>query len=67
MKKKISLFMAVVMTAVTLAACGGGKFTCDFCGETKVGKSYSVKVLGQTVTYCKDCKKSLDSLGSLFK
>ena len=48
-----------------LAACGGGKFTCDICGQESSGKKYTEEIFGEKITYCKDCKEGLEALGEL--
>lgn len=59
--KKILFTMLLVATLVlTLTSCG--KFTCALCGEEKSGKRYTEEVLGQEVTYCKECHDSLEDL-----
>jgi len=59
--KKILFTMLLVATLVlTLTSCG--KFTCDLCGKEKSGKRYTEEVLGQEVTYCKECHDSLEDL-----
>lgn len=63
MKRKIAMLLVVVLTMLTLTACG--EFECDFCGEKKSGKSYKVELLGQEGTMCKDCKAGVDELKSL--
>lgn len=66
MKKRLS--RAVVLTGllltVVLSAVGCKKVECDFCGETKSGKT--MEVWGEEVGICKDCEKDLKELGSLF-
>ena len=64
MKKIICVLLLVVVVASLLTACG--KFECDLCGEEKTGKKYTEKVLGQEVTYCKDCYEGLKELADAF-
>jgi len=63
MKKKLCVFLAMLMAVGSLAGCG--KFTCDLCGEEKSGKKYVVKYEGEKATLCKDCKELYDSLMKL--
>lgn len=60
MKRVICVLLLVVMLATLLTACG--KFQCDLCGEEKTGKKYEEEVLGQPVTYCKDCYEDLEDI-----
>lgn len=57
-KKKLSVFLLVVVMMSTLAGCG--KFTCDACGKEKSGKKYTQEIAGEKITLCKDCKEELD-------
>lgn len=60
MRKKVTVLLLTVATVLSLTACG--KFTCDNCGEEKSGTSYKVKILGEEMTFCKDCKKEWDEV-----
>lgn len=60
MKKKIAILFMTVIMAMTLVACG--KFTCDFCGEEKSGKSYKSDVWGQEVVICEECYDGIQDL-----
>ena len=63
MKTKLIAIASLAVIAVSvLAGCGGAKFTCDNCGEEKTGKKYSKEVLGETVTYCGECKEEVESM-----
>lgn len=64
MKRVVALVLVIASMAVLLCACG--KFKCDLCGEEKSGKKYTGEVLGEEITYCKDCKEDLEDLGDLF-
>lgn len=66
MKRKITASLLIVLTVLSLAACGKA-FTCDLCGEEKTGKSYTESVLGTEITYCKDCHDELEALGNELK
>ena len=65
MKRIISFLLLLTLVLSLLAACGGS-FTCDICGEEKSGKKYEEDLLGETITYCSDCKQGLEALGDLF-
>ena len=60
MKKKISLVLAMIMVSLSLTACG--KFTCDMCGQEKSGKNYSVEVMGEKASVCKECYDEIKEL-----
>ncbi len=62
MKRLISIAVLTVIIATMFAACS--KFTCDICGEKKSGKKYTDEILGEKVTYCKDCHDGLEALGN---
>ena len=63
--KKIITLLCVLAMALSLVACGE-KFHCDFCEKDKSGTKYTTEILGEEITYCKDCKKAIEkSLGSL--
>jgi hypothetical protein len=60
MKKKISMLLIMAMLATSLTACG--KFTCDWCGEEKSGKSHTTTALGEKMEICDDCYKEMKSM-----
>ena len=64
MKKFVALLLVVVLMATMLCACGS--FKCDLCGKEKSGKKYTENLLGQEISYCSDCKDSLEDLGNMF-
>ena len=61
MNKRIGIALLALAMAVLLTACGS--FTCDICGKEKSGKRYKDEILGQEITYCKDCHENLEKLG----
>lgn len=61
MKKKIMVSLVTVAAVLSLTACGKA-FKCDICGEEKTGKSYTGTILGEEVTYCKDCRDGFKEL-----
>ena len=66
MKKAIVLVCAALLLAFTLVGCG--KKTCAFCDEEKSCKT--MKVAGEKIDYCKDCKaeaEAVKALGKLMK
>lgn len=65
MKKLICVLLLVALLATVFAGCVGS-FTCDLCGEEKFGAKNEENFLGQTVTYCNDCKNSLKDLYDMF-
>ena len=58
MKKKIIAIMLTAATVLSLTACG--KFTCDICGQEKSGKKHTESILGQELTICNDCYKTIE-------
>lgn len=64
MKKFVALLMLVIVVATLF--CGCGKFTCDICGEEKTGRKYTEEIMGEKISYCKDCKEDLEALGNMF-
>ena len=61
MKKKIVRLMLCTGVALALAGCGGKEpFTCGICQKEKTEKKHIIKVLGEEVEICKDCKKNYD-------
>ena len=67
MKKRITklaaLTLTVIMMAMSLAGCK--KVECDICGEKASCTKY--EFLGEEINVCKDCKKDIEALGSLFQ
>ena len=68
MKKIIALVLTGILAAGMLVSCG--KFTCDICGEEKLGRKYESETFGIEVTMCKDChdaaEDALSGLKDLF-
>ena len=66
MKKRVSKILVIAFTtammAMSLAGCK--KVECDICGDKKSCTKY--EMFGEEINICKDCKKDLESLGSLF-
>lgn len=62
MKKRICIALLALAMTLLLTACGS--FECGICGKEKSGKRYTDEILGQEVTYCKDCHEELEKLGS---
>ena len=58
--KKIIAIMLIVLTLLSLTACG--KFTCDYCKEETFGKKYTYELLGKTFTVCKDCNEDIEEI-----
>ena len=65
MKKIIVSIVLVLASMLVLVGCGS--FTCDLCGEEKVGKQYKEEIFGEEFVYCADCHDELESLGNLFE
>lgn len=64
MKRKIAMLFVIVLTMLTLTACG--KFECDFCGKEKSGKSYTVSMWGEESVICKECKDGINEMKNMF-
>lgn len=64
MKRKVVMLLVVVLTMLTLTACG--RFECDLCGAEKSGRSYAASVWGEEVTICKECRDDIKELQSIF-
>lgn len=62
MKKLITVTVSLLLAATVLAGCSLIPYTCDICGETKVGRKYTQKILGLKVVYCSDCKDGWDEI-----
>ncbi len=60
MKKIIVMIVLVAITAALLAGCA--PYTCGLCGEEKTGGKNTGEIEGKTVTYCDECKESLEAL-----
>ena len=56
MKKVITMALAATLAATLFAGCSLLPYTCDVCGEMKMGRKYTQKILGEKYHYCKDCK-----------
>ncbi|MBE6959711.1 MAG: hypothetical protein E7448_03185 [Ruminococcaceae bacterium] len=61
MKKLICILLIIVVLTSLLTGCIGF-YTCDFCREEKFGIMHKEDVLGTEITYCDDCKETLDWL-----
>ncbi len=57
MKKALVATLALLAIATTFVACGK-EATCYYCGEVKRCKTR--EVLGQEITYCRDCDKQIN-------
>ena len=64
MEKKFRMTILALAAAMSLTACGS--FTCDFCGQQKSGHKYTVEILGEKGSICKECHEGLNQLKSLF-
>lgn len=62
MKKKISVLLVAITAMLSLTACG--KFTCDMCGQEKVGKNHKIEILGEEIIICDDCKSAMEDVGN---
>lgn len=60
-KKNIATITLIVLL-LSLAACGNKSFKCNVCNEEKDGKSYKSQLMGEEVTVCEDCYKSMSEL-----
>ena len=65
MKKMACVLALVLMLVMMLTGCVG-KFKCALCGEEKFGVKNEKEAFGVTVTYCNDCKDSLNDLKDMF-
>ncbi|MBQ3225547.1 MAG: hypothetical protein IJB48_00660 [Clostridia bacterium] len=64
--KKLAAVLALVGLMASLAACGGGVFKCDLCGEEKTGGRKTQEALGMKITVCDDCVNGVkDGLSGL--
>lgn len=58
--KKIIASLALLTLLLSLTACGNKSFKCDMCKKEKVGKSYKSQLMGEEITICDDCYKSMN-------
>lgn len=65
-KKLILVVLAVAMLCTALAACSDEPFKCGMCSKEKTGKRHKYEMLGQEITICDDCYKSVKELGDAF-
>lgn len=61
--KRILIILALIVTMTMFTGC----YSCDLCGEQKIGFGNKTKVLGMSIKYCNDCKNGLNSLKNEFK
>ena len=62
----VKIAVAAMIISMTLCGCMKKTFTCGLCADEVKEVPNTVTVMGQEFDICKECKKSLEELSSMF-
>ena len=60
MKKILGSFIVLLSVLLVLTSCS--KFTCDLCGDEKIGKKHETEFMGRDIVICDDCYDELEEM-----